>query len=194
MLTRLAAYLGRFFIRLLMSTCRLRIEGLERFVQTASQTPCILVLWHNRLAIAADILTRKAPRFVYAAFVSKSRDAEILAALAESYGQGRAIRVPHNARHAALNKAVQCLKEGQILVITPDGPRGPVYSVKPGVLLAAKASQASLIPFSWQADRYWEFKTWDKLCLPKPFAKIQVTFGSPLPPTITAEALSEALN
>lgn len=191
MMAKLAAYAGRALIRLIMCTCRVRYHGLEAF-KKAAQEPCILALWHNHLSIAADILTR-ATSFKYAAFISKSRDAEILAALADSYPQGRAIRVPHNARHIALNKAIQSIKEGEILVLTPDGPRGPRHSVKPGILMAAKESQAWLIPFFWKANRYWEFKTWDRMQLPKPFATIDITFGSPLPSDTSAEALASAL-
>lgn len=189
----LIAYTARGMFRVLMVTCKVRIEGLDEFVQTASEGATILMLWHNRLAIAGDILYRYAPQFTYAAFISKSKDAEPLAVLAESYPQGRAIRVAHDARHQALSKAIQHIKGGEIVVITPDGPRGPRYVIKPGIMLAAKMAAASIMPFTWTADRYWEFNTWDKLRLPKPFTTIVVTFGPSLPHTATIEEMQAAL-
>lgn len=171
-------WVGKYLLRLLIYTCRFEIEGLDRFIKKASSGPCILVFWHNRLAIVAEFFNRHAPQFIYAAFVSKSRDGEILSRLATSYRSGRVIRVPHNARHQALKTAIESLKlKNEILLFTPDGPRGPLYQVKPGIIKAAQEGEAAIIPFSWKADRYWKLKTWDQFMLPKPFSKIQVTFG-----------------
>jgi lysophospholipid acyltransferase (LPLAT)-like uncharacterized protein len=175
------AYVGKYLLRVLFWTCRTKIEGIERFVKHASEEKCILMLWHNRLSMVAEILNKHAPQFIYTAFISKSRDGEPLAILASSYKSGKTIRVPHNARHRALKQVIVSLKTHQeVIVITPDGPRGPRYQVKPGIALAAKETQATIVPFSWKADRYWELKTWDGLRFPKPFANIQVVLGEPI--------------
>jgi hypothetical protein len=177
------AYFSKIFIRFVLFTCRLEIQGLERFIQTAATQKSILMLWHNRLALVAEFLRKEASQFTYTAFVSKSRDGEPLAILAESYPFGRAIRVPHNARHQALKSAIcQIKKKGEILIITPDGPRGPQYLVKAGITVAAKEAEASIIPFSWSANTFWELGTWDKMRIPKPFSKIVVAFGEPISP------------
>ncbi|HRD56379.1 MAG TPA: DUF374 domain-containing protein, partial [Parachlamydiaceae bacterium] len=87
----------------------------------------------------------------------------------------------HDARHKALRKMINYLKHGrEIVIITPDGPKGPRYQVKPGVALAARESQAKIIPFTWTASRFWQLKTWDKLLLPKPFSKIVIDLGNPI--------------
>lgn len=175
------AYLAKYIIRLLLFTCRFRIQGLQQFVETASQGPCILMLWHDRLLILSEILEKNASQFIYNAFISKSRDGELLAILAHSYKTGRAIRVPHNARHMALGKMINHLKsKQQVVLITPDGPRGPRYICKPGIAIAARQSAAKIIPFSWSASRFWQLSTWDKMMIPKPFSTIDVSFGSAL--------------
>lgn len=175
------AYATKICMKLLLSTCRIEVEGLDRFISAAQNSSCILMLWHNRLIALAWFLNRYAPDFVYHAFVSKSRDGEAVARLAESYPAGRVIRVAHNARHRALNKMVECLKNGHaVILITPDGPRGPRYKVKPGVVFAAKESGVPIIPFSWQADKVWQLQTWDQMMIPKPFCKIKVSFGTPI--------------
>jgi lysophospholipid acyltransferase (LPLAT)-like uncharacterized protein len=172
---------AKYLIRLLLWTCRFKVQGLETFVKTASQERCIVVLWHNRLALVAEFFHRHAPQFIYAAFVSKSRDGEPLARLATSYKAGRAIRVPHNARHQALKNAIDHLKfHNEIVLFTPDGPRGPPFQVKPGVVKAAQEAGAAVIPFTWTASRFWQFKTWDQFMLPKPFSTIHVTLGVPV--------------
>ncbi len=177
----LIAYVGQPLIRLILWTCRIEIEGLDRFVATASKHRCIIMLWHNRIALVPYALSTYTPQFIYAAFVSKSRDGEMLAVVAKSYRAGRVISVPHQARHEALRTVIRRLEETkEIILITPDGPRGPRYQVKPGIALAAAASGAHVIPWTWSADACWQLKTWDQLRLPKPFSKIKITFGKPL--------------
>jgi lysophospholipid acyltransferase (LPLAT)-like uncharacterized protein len=180
-LAYLIAYIGQPLLRLIMWTCHVEIEGLPRFLEVASQHRCIMTLWHNRLAIVPYTLSTYAAQFIYAAFVSKSRDGELLAVVAKSYRSGRVISVSHQARQEALREMIRRLEENrEIILITPDGPRGPRYKIKPGIALAASLSGAHVIPWTWSADSCWQLKTWDALMLPKPFTKIKITFGEPL--------------
>lgn len=175
------AYSAKMAVRLLLKTCRIKISGLDTFIKTAEKSPCMLLLWHNKLVLIPEILNKHAPQFIYTAFISKSRDGDPLARLTESYTSGRALRVPHNARHIALNQVIESIKDkNEIAVITPDGPRGPCGIVKPGAILAARETNASIFPFSWQAKNFWQLKTWDQMKIPKPFTSIEVVFGEPL--------------
>lgn len=175
------AYSAKMAIRLVVKTCKVRIQGLQTFVETAEKQPCILMLWHNRLVLVSEILNSHASQFIYTAFISKSRDGDPLAILAESYNAGRALRVPHNARHLALGQLIGALKnKGEIIVITPDGPRGPAGVIKPGIVIAAREADASVVPFSWQAKKFWQLQTWDRMQIPKPFTTIDVVFGEPV--------------
>jgi len=177
----LYAWTLKFTLKVIGSTCTFHVEGLDVFQKTAAKKTCILLFWHNRLAMIPAILSLFSPQFRYAALVSKSRDGQIIATLANSYRQGRSIRVPHNKRSEALRKLIRELKaRDEIFLITPDGPRGPRYQMKPGVVLAAKATTATVFPLSWKASRYWRLKTWDRFILPKPFSKIHVKLGNPL--------------
>lgn len=176
----------------LFSTCRIEVRGLEQFVATASKGSCILMLWHNRLTAVAEVLERYAPDFTYVAFVSQSRDGEIVAAFAKSYKAGRTIRVPHNRREGALKAMVSHLKNSSdVIMITPDGPKGPAKELKPGVLFAAVEGDKPIVPFSWDALACWKMPTWDGLMIPKPFTKITVNFGDPL--HVNADTQLEAL-
>jgi hypothetical protein len=177
-LSFLITYVGQGLVRLILRTCQWEVEGLEEFKRLATSEKCLLMLWHNRLALTPFILYRYAHHFTYAAVVSNSRDGQLIGRVVQSYRTGKTIRVSHQARHQALKEIIACLdKKEAIVIITPDGPRGPIYKVKPGSALAALQTEAYVIPLTWEADRYWTFKTWDQLRLPKPFAKIKVTFG-----------------
>ncbi len=194
--------LGKGLIHLLLFTCRIHVEGLGHFCRLAAKEKCLIMLWHNRLALAPFILSHYTPNFLYAALVSGSRDGEILSSLIHSYHNGRTIRVSHQARYQALREIIRHVEERkQIVIITPDGPRGPLYTIKPGIAVAALETQAYLVTLNWEAKHYWELKTWDRLRLPKPFTTIRVTFepsvhftSTPLPTLEQAkEIIKQAL-
>lgn len=181
MKARLIAYGIQSLLKMLLLTCRFRIKGEEHLVKASSQGPCMIALWHNRLALIGPALIKLKLPFIFTAFVSNSRDGDILAAYTESYPNGRTIRVPHNAKEAALKSMIYRLRSRrEILLITPDGPRGPIYIPKPGIVLAAQEAHATIIPFNWTASSYWEFSSWDRFRLPKPFSTIDATFGLPV--------------
>lgn len=175
------AHCVKVVMRLLIATCKVEVKGLEKFVRVAQKERCMLTLWHNRLAIMPEILKKHASQFVFCAFVSKSRDGELLARLANSYTMGRTLRVSQNARLKALKDLIRQIKKGEeIMVVTPDGPRGPRYQVKAGAIIAAKEAEALIIPVSWSSSRFFQLKSWDKLMFPKPFSRIIIAFGDPL--------------
>lgn len=182
----LFAYTAKIVIKGLLKTCKVHIQGLETFIETAEKAPCILMLWHNRLILVAEILNFYAPKFIYTAFISKSRDGDALALLTRSYSIGRALRVSHHSRHLALSQLIGELKhKGQVTIMTPDGPRGPRFVVKPGIVVAARETGANIFPFTWHAKHFWQLNTWDQMKIPKPFTTIEVVFGVPL--TISKE-------
>ncbi len=174
------AYLLRFVLETILLTCKIRIKGGD-FVQKAfKESPTLIVLWHNRLTLIGTMALRAVPNIPFSAFVSSSKDGEILAQYTMSYKRGRTIRVPHDAKDKAFKMLLTRLKmKKEIPIITPDGPKGPCYVVKPGAALAAKEADAYIIPFTWRAKSYWELKSWDKLRIPKPFSTIEAEFGTP---------------
>lgn len=175
------AYTGKVLLRLLTMTCRFEIYGLDSFNEAVKEKKCILMIWHNRLLLVTEILRKYASQHTYAALISSSGDGELLNILARSYSFGRTIRVPHNAKYQALKKMIYQLKHREeIIVVTPDGPKGPRYEVKPGIAAAAKKVPTYIIPFTWSSSRFWQLGTWDRLIVPKPFSTIIVTFGKPI--------------
>ncbi len=80
----------------------------------------------------------------------------------------------------ALIQAIRELKVGKDIAVTPDGPKGPYKSVANGILLMAIKSGVGICGCRVKPSRYWELKTWDKFCIPKPFSKIDYYVSEPL--------------
>lgn len=167
-------------LRLLLFTCRVRVEGLHHLFDAAKQGPCVVACWHNRLILITYIARTWVPDLPLCAVVSASGDGEVLSSIMQRLPNMELVRVSHNNRHHALKLMVHHLKDKRhVLIITPDGPQGPRYRSKPGALVAASAVDAQLITVSWAATRFWQLNSWDRMIIPKPFSKIHITFSTP---------------
>jgi lysophospholipid acyltransferase (LPLAT)-like uncharacterized protein len=47
----------------------------------------------------------------------------------------------------------------------------------PGAAIAAFRTGALIAPIRAQASRSWRLKSWDRFLIPKPFARVTVSFG-----------------
>ncbi|MGB6128297.1 MAG: lysophospholipid acyltransferase family protein [Psychrilyobacter sp.] len=138
----------------------------------------VYVSWHNKIVpitVIMDKLKKKA------ALASASKDGELISVPLEKFGY-KVVR-GSSGRDAVkgLLKMVKFLKDGYIVGTPVDGPKGPVYKVKPGMLFLAQRSGKKLVPIGAASKNKWVFKkTWDKIELPKPFSKIVCILGKPI--------------
>ncbi len=65
-------------------------------------------------------------------------------------------------------------------LIVPDGPTGPRFKVKPGIVLLAKGTGFPVIPITYSGNRIKIFSSWDRFILPLPFSKCRVVYGEPV--------------
>lgn len=142
-------------------------------------SPCIIALWHNKLVLA-PLLPSCFKNTKFSVVASKSRDGLLLGAFAKTYPKVDVIHVGHQSRQAALLEIVAELQNKKVVIITPDGPRGPLHEVKGGVAFSAQKAGAPIVPMQWHASKTWRLPTWDKLEIPKPFSKVVVTFKEPV--------------
>ena len=177
----LIAPVAQGVLSLILKTCTIDFKGVDHLKKQAKKGKCMLALWHQYLAPAANFLHRCAPEFNYHPVISASRDGEILTRFLRNYPQCSPLRIPHNRRHLAVKNIIEKLHlPNSVVVITPDGPRGPRGKVKGGASFAAAESGAEVIPMTWEADKYWTLNTWDKMRIPRPFSRITVIFKKPL--------------
>ncbi|MDB4664850.1 lysophospholipid acyltransferase family protein [Verrucomicrobia bacterium] len=147
-------------------------------------TPVIFCIWHNRLALALEVLTRHMQKFNpdrrLAALASASKDGGFLSVVLQSYGV-HAIRGSSSRRGSqAMREMIAMLRKGHDLAITPDGPRGPKYKVQSGVVGLAQITGMPIVPVSSCLSRKWTLKSWDAFQVPIPFCQCVVNIGKPL--------------
>jgi len=124
--------------------------------------------------------------------VSRSRDGDRIVAVLDRLGYGPAPRGSSSrGGPAALAGSIRAAREGRLIGVLCDGPRGPARRCKPGVLAIARATGVPLYPVAVAARPALRFPSWDRTILPLPFARILFTAGGPIrvPPEATREEL-----
>lgn len=170
----LTGNLARIVTSLLFATYKVKIAGGQTLVE-AAKGKLIIALWHDKLLLAPFL--RKALRDApLAVVVSNSRDGKLLASFVNTFRKTTPIFVAHDVRHGALLQMVDAIDEGKAILITPDGPRGPRHTVKPGIFFTQEKAGAQIIAMHWQASKAWQLNTWDRMQIPKPFARVEITF------------------
>lgn len=174
---RLIGWLAAQCIRLLVATLRVRVSDESGLLREPPDGPVIWVFWHNRLLIVPSLygrcLKNRPPATV---LTSASGDGAILAAFMRHFGLG-AVRGSTSRRGArALLECARLLRKKHYLGVTPDGPRGPVYRLQPGVIQLARLCRAAIQPIQVEYTKAWRLKTWDRFFIPKPFSAVRVRF------------------
>lgn len=72
----------------------------------------------------------------------------------------------------ALIESFKLLREGYDVALSPDGPKGPYHSISDGIIAMSQKTGKQIVPIRVVYSRYWEFKSWDKFRIPKPFSRI----------------------
>jgi lysophospholipid acyltransferase (LPLAT)-like uncharacterized protein len=80
----------------------------------------------------------------------------------------------------AFRKMVKCIKNGESIAITPDGPKGPKETVKEGVIKLAQITGIPIVPLVWSTKKFKLIDSWDNFVIPFPFSKGIYTFGKPI--------------
>jgi lysophospholipid acyltransferase (LPLAT)-like uncharacterized protein len=155
----------------------------------AERAPVIFCLWHGELL---PLLWQHRGQGV-AILISEHHDGEIIARVAHGLGFRTIRGSTSRGAGRALIALIRHLEEGGEVAITPDGPRGPRGEFAPGAAVAAQRAGATLLFTRAAARRAWRLKSWDRFLVPKPFARIQVSYSTARVKAPTArEAAEEA--
>lgn len=73
-----------------------------------------------------------------------------------------------------MKEMVKWAKKGYDLAVTPDGPRGPKYTVQPGIVTLAQMTGFPILPISYTLSRKITLKSWDNFQIPIPFSRCDV--------------------
>ena len=167
-----------FLIKILYFTCRVNFND-----NKLPSRPCVVLFWHGRLAMMAfafsrfwrkDYGTRMAK-----VIISDHKDGEIITRIISHFGIGAVRGSSRKNAARALISALREIDNGNDIIITPDGPKGPYRFISDGAVIIAQKKECEICILNYEISRFWQLKSWDKMIIPKPFSRISYFLGDP---------------
>jgi hypothetical protein len=180
------------YMSILSHTLRWRVEGMDH-VRKIWDTPqgWVAATWHSRILLMPMIQIVCRPKWPKpphpaALMVSPSKDGEFTKRAGTWLGlfiirgssSGRKDKSKRGV--SAAREAMEVMKKGGCIVMTIDGPKGPREVVGIGTIKLAQQMGVPIIIYGLSAHAK-RMNTWDRLLVPKPFAKAAVVIPEPIP-------------
>ena len=154
-------------INLISKTWRIKIIG------QLPTSPSIVVFWHGSMLPVWKLFENKNANAV----VSKSKDGQLLSDLLEKWGFSLIRGSSSQSAKEVLHKIIKKSTESFIL-ITPDGPRGPIFEFKAGAVVAAFRANVPIVFVKVKIFSKKQFlRSWDKFQFPYPFSKCEIVLS-----------------
>ena len=168
------ARLLSLYLELALRSTRWHFEGQAHLRPFLSGGAVIVASWHERLPLMSTLwlmASRGAPDRRMHVLVSRHRDGRFIGTVLRRFR----VSVVHGSSSrggaAGLRGLLGVLAQGDQVVITPDGPRGPRRIAAPGVAQLAALAGVPVLPCSAQTTRRWQLKSWDRMVIPRPFGR-----------------------
>lgn len=158
-------------------------ENIEPFL--GGKATCAPAYWHQQNVLCSALVRDWIKRGFKACFlISGSVDGEVPERIARAWGAEVIRGSANESGTLALRDQHAMMKKGYSIVTTADGPRGPKYEMKTGVVVMARIGSVPIVPVACAAERAWYLDRWDNFMIPKPFSRVIQAVGVPhlIPP------------
>ena len=174
---KLASAVFYYAIKLIGYTVEFETRGMEHFenVSSAGKVP-IYAFWHDRIFLGTYFFRERG----MVVMSSQSFDGEYMARFLQRFGYGSVRGSSSRGGVKALVEMVRGMRRGLPMAFTVDGPRGPRYEAKPGIVLLAQKTGNPIVPCLLEPQHYWMVSSWDRMQIPRPFTRCLVTAGPPI--------------
>jgi len=152
-------------------TCRIKFTGEPLSAHTAAAY-CI---WHKDLALYFSVFNKvsKQAWLNHPAWHMKPIHVLLHLTGVEHICLGSS----GNNGKAALEKVMGYLNEGYSTMVAVDGPAGPAYQLKPGILWMSRDAHIPVVPLRFSCTRGLRLGGWDQKFVPFLFSEITVVVG-----------------
>ena len=163
-------------IKLTNRSYRLQVEGWGTVENAlAAGDSIVFSSWHGKSWVPAYFLRDLG---IYA-LTSLSRDGSYMTEILHKLGWETIRGSSSRGASRSLLALYRKLQQGASTALTPDGPTGPIYEVKPGIIFLQEKAESMLVPIGVDARWKKNFASWDRYLLPLPFSKTALVFGEP---------------
>ena len=163
-----------YIIMLIKLTLKIEIIGKENM---SGEKPYVLALWHNKVVatvLALGFIKKRA------GLASPSADGELISVPLEKLGYKMIRGSSGKDSVKGLVQLIKAVKEGYTIGTPLDGPKGPRFEAKQGMMYVAQKSGRPMVFMGAAYSKKWVLsKTWDKCQIPKPFSKVVCVISEP---------------
>jgi lysophospholipid acyltransferase (LPLAT)-like uncharacterized protein len=174
----LIPYVGIFFVRILSRTYRLTLIDVSNESTLLEKGGLIYASWHQRFFPGITFFARRRP---IAIMISPSKDGEVMARIVNILGWKAVRGSSTHGGSGALAELKSLARQGYRIGHIVDGPKGPFGKVKPGLISMAMVTGLPIVPTITSSEKRWTFSSWDRFMVPKPFSRVVIRFGGPIP-------------
>ena len=166
-----------FAVDVLCKSLRIKIENGDAVQKLIDEKKNFVVaFWHGSMLLGWFLHKDRN----FAALVSKSKDGDLLSNVLTKWNFEVARGSSHVGGGEALIILLKSAEEGYSIAITPDGPTGPIYKMKPGAVITAKKSKIPLFLLGIANSKKRKLKSWDGFEIPKFFSKSVAVYSDPI--------------
>ena len=188
-------FLLAHYLRLVQRTNRFTREPADLDAAIAGQAPIIVAMWHGQHLMISFAWPRSIVRM--AALISRSVDGSAQAAALRRLGvtpvrgsTGRAERARRKGGAPALRELLRQLDSGASVALTADAAKQARVAGL-GIVTLARLSGRPIFPTAVAVSRRFDFNSWDRASLGKPFGRGAIVVGEGI--RVAADADDEAM-
>jgi 3-deoxy-D-manno-octulosonic-acid transferase len=178
----LARLLGRYLVFALRTTSW-TLRGEAHAAAYFAGQPCIAAFWHERLPLMPALwrmaASARAENRMHV-LVSRHRDGRFIAEILRRFGAATVHGSSSRGGAAGMRSLLHLLARGEMVAITPDGPRGPRRQAAPGVAQIAALAEVAILPCAAQTNLRLTLPSWDRMSVPLPFGRGVLVCGPPM--------------
>ena len=172
------SFIGRWVFQLLFFLNKVKIHGEENLLKLAKVgKPIMVCVWHGRLVFPSWYIRLKITNLH--AIASHHSDAEIMARILKRWGYGLIRGSTKKGGKAVVLEMAEVFRNGGIVAVTNDGPKGPPRIAKGGSTGLAIKYNVNMVTITGYATKFWQMKSCDRFILPKPFGRIDIMVSPP---------------
>jgi len=169
-------------LRLVYLTLRVRwIDPHDVVGAHARGQRVVWATWHDGIVLLPLMVVRVCPALRPRVALSWHRDGEIAAQAVRRFGVAVTRGSAALGWVGAMRGLLAANARGEDLVVVPDGPRGPRHEAKEGVVQLARATRLPVVAIGIAAAPSRRLRSWDRLQVPRPFARVTLVHGAPIP-------------
>ena len=194
--TELFAFIGFLIIRIYSFFIRVNIEIHPETQKLIDENKNFLTgFWEGRQIIFVPYFAK----YRVCVLVDESWVGRILIRILHYFGYKT---VSGSVKRKGVSAAINLKKmaeNGYRIAFSLDGPRGPAFKSKPGIIFISRKLGIPIVPVATSAKRKWILtQTWCRYMIPKPFTKCFISIGKPLSvkemADLTTKKLDEIIN